>query len=198
MAIVQTFVAYGGNKTSGTSSPSTTVTADAAIGDLILVAISADNAGTNGVSSITAPTDTKSNTYTLVKEQNITAAGVANDVCTVAIYQSILTAALVSGTDRITAYFSPATTAEAFGVYLITGAVTTNYSTDSVSGSGTTYTLPTSASFTTGDLYFAAVANESNTPAAFDTDDITYGVWHGIQVASAADANFTLTRKETA
>lgn len=173
----------GGNKTSETSHITSALAASAAIGDLVIVAIAADNAGTSGVSSITAPQDSQGNNYTLIKEQNRTAGSAAADGCTASLYGSVLTTALTSGVDTVTLNFSPATIAKAWTGIKVTGANTTTYSTGNNSGSGATYTSNASASMASGDLFVGVVANESGTAPASDSDS-TNGSWSSLNTTS--------------
>ena len=84
-----------------------TASPGASVGDLVLVYVGADNAGTNGVSSVSGVSDSQGNTYAQVKLQNLTAGNAANVGCTAALYQSVLTTALVDGVDTITVSWSP-------------------------------------------------------------------------------------------
>ena len=183
-AITVTTIASVGNKTAEASTASPAVSPGAAVGDLVLVSIGADNAGTNGVSSVTGVSDSKGNTYTPVKEQNRTAASAANDGCTVSLYQSILTAALVSGIDTITVSFSPNTTAKAIVFSRVTGANTSNYANNSAAGSGASFTSGgATPSLATADLIVGVAANESGTAPGTDTDT-TNGLWDNFGQAS--------------
>lgn len=180
MAITQLFGTFmqGGNKTSESSTVvgASVSSGSTAIGDLHVVSVAADNAGTSGVESITTCTDSRGNTYTKLTSANRTS-GTANDGCTAALFYSILTTAF-DGTETLTINFSPNTTAKAIMTSLYRGTASTNYSSDSATGSGTTYSSNASASMASGDLYVATVANESNTAPVTDSDT-TNGSWIG-------------------
>ena len=175
MAITATAANALGNKTAQAST-SITITQNAAIGDLVLVSIAADNAGTSGVSAISSVVDsTGANTYNEVVSQNQTS-GAANDGVTVAIYGSVLASALTSGISTITVNWSPNVTAKALHLLVVTGSASTAYSTGSNNGSGTTYTSNASASLASGDLIVAIIGNETNTVPGADSDT-TNGSW---------------------
>lgn len=175
MAIAVTVMGSAGNKTAEASTNTSAHPTSAAIGDLMLVFITADNAGASGASAISSVTDAKGNTYTAVVSKNQTPGSSANDGLTVAIYKSVLTTAL-STTDLITVNWSPNVTAKTIHTAKVTGANTTALSSGSNSGAGTTYTVGPSASMTSGQLIICLAGNESATAPAIDTDT-TNGSW---------------------
>lgn len=155
-----------------------------AVGDLVIIIYGIDNAGASGASAAATPTDTKGNTYTSVKTQNRTAGNAANDGCTVAIYKSTITTALTTAaSDGFNMNFSPNVARGVAWAYVVTGANTTEYSTDGAGGSGATYTDNATPSMASGDLFIGAVANETATVPVADTDT-TNGSWVTDAVAS--------------
>ena len=183
MAIsVPTWTAQGANQTSATTLACTS-SGSLAVGDLIVVFIGCDNAGTAGVSSISAPTDSAGNTYTQLKIQNRTAASAVSDGCTAAIYATITGNATVA---TLTANFSPATTAKCVYAIAFRGAGATigaSYGSGVGSGTGTTYTAVTTASVTNTELCLACIANETATVPGAD-GDTTNGIWVEATVTS--------------
>lgn len=183
MAITATLGGGLGNKTAEASTTVTIVT-NAAIGDLVLVTIAADNAGVSGVSAISSVTDsTGANTYSQIKLQNQTS-GAANDGVTVAIYGSVVVSALTSGVSTITVNWSPNVAAKALALLVVTGSASTAYSTGANAGSGTTYTSNASSSMASGDLFVGIVGNETNTVPGADSDT-TNGSWTSATSQSA-------------
>lgn len=166
-----------GNKTSEASTTTPAVGSPVpAAGDLVLVYISADNAGTSGAEAISSVTDSAGgNTYSEVVLQNQTS-GAANDGLTVAIYGSALTTGWTTSTTTVTVNWSPNVTAKVIQIHFVTGANTTAYATGTNSGSGSTYTSNATTSMASGDLVVVTVGNESNTGPAADTDT-TNGSW---------------------
>lgn len=185
MAIVVTDKAAmaTGNKTSEAATTTPGVGSPTPVtGDLILVAIHADNAGTSGVAAISSVTDsTGANTYSSVVSRNQTS-GAANDGLTVAIYSTVLASDWASAT-TVTVNWSPNVTAKTIRVVVVTGSDSTAYSTGTNSGSGATYDSNVTASLASGDLIFAAVGNESNTNPVADSDT-TNGSWTTLASAS--------------
>ena len=181
MAIAITAMGAGagvgvGNKTSEASTAQT-VSASASIGDLVIVTIWADNSGTSGVSAISSVTDsTGANTYTSLVERSRPATTDAG--LTVAMYRSVLASALTSGVSTVTVNWSPNVVAKAVAVVKVTGADTTAYETGANDGSGTTYTVTTTASLAVNDVILGSAGNESGTNVSLDTDS-TNGTWVG-------------------
>lgn len=170
--------AGAGNQTAATTLAMTVAGANIAAGQLVVVFIAADNAGTSGASSISSVTDSGGNTYTQVKLQNRTAGSVAADGCTCAIYASVIGTALTSGTSTITVNFSPTTTAKAarYAVFTGVGALMTTPAAVANSGSGATYDATALGPAMAGMLVVACAANESATVPANDTDTLG-GSW---------------------
>lgn len=173
MAITVTQIEVEENSTTGTSLQSGTISASVAAGDQVWVLVTADNAGTSGISSIGVPTDSGGNTYALVKEQNRTS-GAANDGDTAAIYRSIITTALTTSS-TITANFSPTTVVKGFLVFKVTGAADTATGTVGGSGTATTYSLATSSMGTDTLVMMIVVQAASSAPGA--DSDTTNGSW---------------------
>lgn len=151
----------------------------------IIVAVAADNAGTNGAASLTSVTDSVGNSYQQLTLVNRTAGSAANDGTTLGIYLAKVSTALSSGT--ITANFSPNTTCKAMNVKSITpgaGEKVTVVSTGSGStGSGTAYSAG-ALSVTNGYTIYGATALEQIAAATADSDT-TNGSWSTEYTASA-------------
>lgn len=184
MAIVVTNGPLAANKSSAATLQSSTWNVAVAVGNVVIVFVGADNAGTSGASSISGVHDSKGNTYTLVKAQNRTAGSAANDGCTAAIYMAKITVALTTS-DTVTVDFSPNTTAKCMYCMKVTGVNRTAYSTDSASGSGATFTGNASPSMTSGDVIFALAVNESTTTPTLDSDT-TNGSWNAFPNQSSS------------
>lgn len=178
--------AGNGNQTSATTLVITVGGGNVAVGDLIVVYIAADNAGTSGASSISSVTDSGGNSYSQIKLQNRTAGSVAADGCTCAIYASVATTGLTSGSSTITVNFSPATTAKAarYQAFSGVGALSTSVPAVSSSGSGATYDATALNPTLSGMLVVACAANESATAPAADSDTVG-GAWNGTTQSSA-------------
>lgn len=183
MAITVSTSANGNGSQNATGAAGTALTVDVAgedilPGEVIIVAIAADNANTSGTSSIGTPTDTKSHTYSLVSSQNRTAGSAANDGCTVALYSTTCTTQMVVATDSITANFAPATTAKVVRYLVLRDVRPTAFSTGGVSGSGTTYNSAGTAtdSLAAGNIVIGAVASEHGTVPTLDSDTLN-GSW---------------------
>lgn len=176
------------NVTTGTSNASgasmTSGSATVAKNVWIIVAVAADNAGTNGVSSITSVTDSAGNYYRELSETNRTAGNVANDGTTLGIYLAKVTNALSAGT--ITVNFSPNTIASAMSVKSITPGAGEKVSVLTI-GSGVTGSAATfsagAISVPNGYTIYGATAIEQSTPAVADSDT-TNGSWSTAHTAS--------------
>jgi|SRR5215471_8902831 len=182
MAIVATSsTGTAANQSSSVSASIIIAGANVNVGDCVVVYIAADNAGTSGANAISAVTDNvaPANTYTQLQLLNRTAGSAANDGCTAAIYASIITTQMVTGTNFISVQFSPNVTAKATAYRTFTGvdAIANAYGSGSSSGSGATYTTnATTTNVNNGDLVVGVAANESNTAPAAD-GDTTNGSW---------------------
>jgi hypothetical protein len=148
----------------------------AAIGDWLVIAIAADNAGTDGVSSVASVTDSAGNSYTLRSDTTYDP-GAAADGATLAVFTCILTAALAAGT--VTVNFSPNTTACAAIAYRVQPGSGDTIAFRAVgagsTGNGTAASL-TASSVESGDTLFSFAAHETRTAVTADSDT-TNGTW---------------------
>lgn len=159
----------GGDKTAGAT---TAVSMGAqTAGDLLILAVAADNAGTSGVSALTNVTDTAGYTWTQQQLKNQTA-GAANDGLTVAIFTTIAGAS----TPVPTINWSPNVTAKAYIVSAYRGTASSPYDGNAASGSGASYSVGPSTSLASGDLIVGVTANESATAPGTDSDT-SNGSW---------------------
>lgn len=177
MALTATYLNSG---TGGGAATTLSVTAlTAAVGDWIVVFVSADNAGTAGAGTISSVTDGRGNTYTQRINQTRTAAGVANDGVSFAVFTGQITAALTS--QSVTINFSASTGSRVAQVYKVTPGAGEAIGWDTftqASGSGTSSAV--SQSVSNGYLAFGATAWEYGSNAAGDTDT-TGGSWSSNQ-----------------
>jgi len=171
---------------SGNSATSTTTLAfncgqNFAIGDVILVCISADNNGASGATSLTSVTDVKGHTYTLVQATYDPGAAAAGQ--TLGFGYTKVTTAMIT-TDQITVNFSPATTAKAAVVYKLHPNFSIKKIRMPASGTGGTFgagsatgtpTITTS-SISAGNIFVGALAVESNAAVTADADT-SNGAW---------------------
>jgi hypothetical protein len=168
--------AGSGNSTASTATLAFDCGDSFAVGDFIVVCISADNNGTAGVSSLSSVTDAGGNTYTLLQATYDPGAAAAGQ--TVGIAYARTTTPLVA-TDDVTVNFSPNTTSKAavvfklhpdFGITL--QFVTSGFGAGSATGTPTI----TTSTINTGDVVVAALAVESNEAVTADADS-TNGSW---------------------
>lgn len=154
----------------------TSAAVTAAVGDWLVVCISADNAGSGGSSSIAGVSDSQSNTWTERLTTNQDPAGASAGI-TLAVYTCEVTSALTNGT--VTVSFSPNTTSKTFTVQRIqpgSGEIVTFDSVGAGStGAGTTMSAG-AVSVTNGHTIFGATAIESLDTITADSDT-TNGSW---------------------
>lgn len=168
-----------GNSTTSTATLAFNCGASFAVGDVLVVCIGADNAGTTpsaGVSSLTSVTDAKSHVYTLL--QATFDPGAASAGITVGIAYTTITTAMIT-TDQVTLNFSPNTTSKAAVVYKIhpdTGNVIQFVTSGFTAGSTTGTPTVTTSSTKIGDIVIAALAAESNATVTGDSD-VVGGAW---------------------
>ena len=190
---------YMGYMTSQTST--STLTSDtnvnAAVGDLLVVLISADNAGTSGAASISSVSDSNGHTYTQRAKINRDP-GSANQGITLGIYTTTVTSAMVN--DTVTVSFSPNTTYKCMAVYAITpdsGYTASVKFTDTGTTGNTSPIAYTSSSLDSGEIVLGAYAGETvNFPSGTVTgdSDTTRGSWSTRDWFSAYDGtNFQAT-----
>lgn len=162
----------------------------------IIVAVAADNAGTNGAASLTGVTDSAGNIYQLLTLLNQDP-GAANEGTTLGIYLAKVTTALSSGT--ITTNFSPNTTCKVMSVKSITPAagakVTVATIGSGATGSGTAYSAG-AISVTDGYTIYGATALEQTAAATADSDT-TNGNWSTAHTESANGGSNTTSQSIT-
>lgn len=154
----------------------------ASVGDMIVVFIAADNAGTSGANSISSVTDSAGNTYTQRSIINYDP-GAANTGVTLGIYTTVVTNAITAGT--ITVNFSPNTTykvAVAYKLVASTGTPAVRAVGSGLTGNeGSTSISITSSSLSLNDVIFGVVAFENLSGAVLVGDtDTTRGSWNTI------------------
>lgn len=158
----------------------------AAIGDWLVLAVAADNAGAAGVSATSASiTDAAGNTWTRRSETNNTPTGAANDGTTLSIWTCPVTATLSSAT--ITVNFSPNTTAKAALLKKVVPGAGEVVRFVSVGAGFTGTTIPFSSgnvSVDVGYTIFGYTAAESANSFTNDSDT-TNGSWSTAQTALA-------------
>lgn len=178
------------------SSALTAASLTIAAGQWVLVAIAADNNGTNGAASLTGVTDSAGNTYTQLALNNQDP-GAANEGTTLGIYLAKINAALSSGS--ISANFSPNTTSKAMSIKRISVDAGETLETFAVgagfTGSGTAYSSG-AVSVTNGYTIYGATALEQGSAAAADTDT-TNGNWSTAHTAAASTGTNTTSQAIT-
>lgn len=183
MALTISNVATATSTTSGATLAIPGVTAS--VGEWLIVAVAADNAGTLGAASLqSSMTDSVGNTYTNRTLANRDA-GDPNQGTTLGIWTAPVTTAITGGT--ITANFSPNTTAKAALVKKATPATGEQVNFGSVGtaqlGENDTPSY-TTASITSGHTVLFAIAIETDETVTGDTDT-TNGVWSALYTALA-------------
>jgi hypothetical protein len=180
----------GATSTSGTTSLTTPSTVNAAVGDLLVVQISADNAGTSGASSISSVTDSAGNTWTQRAIVNNDGGASANNGITLGVFEAPITIALVNGT--VTVNFSPSTAQKVFNVIkAVPGAGETvafvAVDATGATGTGSTYTAAT-VSVTNGHSIIGMAAVERGDAITGDSDT-TNGNWSAVIQRNVGGAN---------
>lgn len=168
--------------TSSTASSATLVFTAAqaySVGDWIVALVSADNAGTNGASSITTMTDVQGNIYTKQTEATYDP-GAASDGITLAIFTAPVTTALGTG-DNQTINFSPNTASKVAAVYRVRPA--TGRSVVFVTAGSTTVAASNTPSISTGfrtvlDVVIGGLARPDRNGSNGDSDTVG-GFWSG-------------------
>jgi hypothetical protein len=183
--VFKTALGNNGNTTSGTTLVITT-TAPIAVGDLVVVRVSADNL------SATTPTftcaDSGTNTYTVAAQAAVNAtaaAGVAG-----AIMATKATTAIATG-GTITVTLSGAVTAKSAYAESFTGFDITQRSTSVTASATSTAAAVTSGTVNAGDLVIGSVAVQDRTAPTYDSDTLN-GLWStGVNKPSATTGTAT-------
>lgn len=183
MALTFANVTTANSTTSGATLTASSLTI--AANQWVVVAVAADNNGTNGAASLTTVTDSVGNTYNQISLVNQDP-GAANEGTTLGIFLGKIDTALSSGS--ITANFSPNTTCKAMSIKRITpGAGETLIVVavgPGVNGSGTAYSSG-AVSVTNGHTIYGATALEQGSAATADSDT-TNGSWSTAHTAAAS------------
>jgi hypothetical protein len=162
----------------------------------IIVAVAADNSGTDGAASLTSVTDSVGNIYQQLSLTNQDP-GAANAGTTLGMYLAKVTTELASGT--ITANFSPNTPCKAMSVKSITpgaGEIVSVLTIGSgVAGSGTAYSAG-AINVPNGYTIYGATALEQSTAATADSDT-TNGNWSTAHTAAANTGTNTTSQAIT-
>ena len=170
--------AGNGVSTTNDASVATGATVTAAIGDMLVAIIAADNAGAAGVASLSSVTDSAGNTWTQRAKINFTPTAAAEDGTTLGVYTCAVTIALSGGI--VTANFSPNTTSKVIEVYRVqpgAGEAVQFVAADATGSTGNTTThSAATVSVTNGDTIFGAAAIEANNTVTGDSDT-TNGSW---------------------
>jgi hypothetical protein len=167
-----------------------------AVGDVIVVAISADNNGASGVSSLTSVTDAGGNVYELLQATYDPGAAAAGQ--TVGIAWARIATALIT-TDDVTINFSPNTVSKAAVVHKLdpdTGITLQKVTSGFTAGSATGTPTVTTATVTIGDVVIAVLAAESNVAVTQDGDS-TNGAW-STQMTATGNTGTLLTSSRVA
>lgn len=173
--------ATASSNSSGATLDVTNITA--AVGDFLLLACTADNAGASGASSTSSSiTDAAGNTWSHRAQTNRTPGSASNDGTTQNIWTCKVTVALVAAT--ITISFSPNTTVKVAAVWKI--APDAGESIEYVSvGTGTTGNATTIAatavSVAQGDTIFGWASQENTNNQSGADSDTTNGSWSSVQ-----------------
>lgn len=119
---------FTGNENSESSTAFSVANNDLTAGNLAILVIAMDNLGTADAdtSQVTGIIDSKGNQWNKAGERTETNGGAAKDGSTVAVWYSVITTTLITGTDTITVSYSGALVAKAIDVDQYTkGAGTT-------------------------------------------------------------------------
>jgi hypothetical protein len=173
---INTITNAGANGT-GSSSATLTLTPSVnfAAGDLAVLVLAADNAGTNGASSVTGVSDTSSNTWT--SQIDATAdPGAASEGATLRVWTALVGGGGLDTGDTITVSFSPNTTAKAAHLYRVQGTGTLTVAATG-SSTGTMPVAETTGTLAVGDAVFGVLAIENrNGTITYDSDTLN-GNW---------------------
>lgn len=185
MALTHSSVTTATSTSSGATLDVTGITAS--VGDMLVLACEADNAGTAGVSSTSATiTDAAGNTWTRRSVTTNSPGGSANDGTTLSIWTCLVTFALSSAT--ITINFSPNTTSKAalLKKYVPGAGEVVNFIAVGAGVTGVltgTWAAPT-VSVAQDQTIVGFVGSESRNAATADSDT-TDGSWSADQSAIA-------------
>lgn len=177
MALSVTQAGSNYRSTSGATVVVSSITAS--VGDVLVVVVGADNAGSSGVSSISSVTDSGSNSWTLQSSTLRTPQSVPNDGVVLALYTSKLTTALSAGS--VTVNLSPNTTNVGALVWRVAPGEAESVEVVEVGagdsgGGSSTYTI-TATDVKKGAVIIGAYAGEGGSPSSDGDTDTTNGSW---------------------
>jgi hypothetical protein len=181
------------NSTTSSSSLTVTLTASFAVGDTVFAIVAADNAGTNGASSTSGISDSKSNTWTTAGTQNHDP-GAANAGTTLSVFLCHVTTALTTS-DTLTVNFSPDTTSKAILVWKLVAPSGYKASVYATSGNAQLSTsLNRSMTINAGNSAIGAQGWATNATVTAD-GDITRGAWSTLysEVADTGTSSTSMT-----
>lgn len=183
-----------GNSTTSSATLAFDCGASFAVGDMVVVCVSADNNGSGGATSLSSVTDAQGNTYTQ-RVNNTQDPGAAAAGQTLGIYTAIVTTALVT-TDDITVNFSPNTAAKAALVWKVVAGATEFPKFVAAGSTAAATASPTTGavSVNSGDVIIGALARESNSTVTADADT-TNGNW-STQVSVAGNTGTNATSSQ--
>lgn len=171
-------VVHAGSSNGTTSTGSLSVASvNAAVGDLIVVAIAAANSGTSGVSPLSGCSDGGTNTFTKRGEVTQSPGSASGDGATFSWYTAPVTGALTGAT--ITVSFSPNVAHKAMTVYVVSCGGGETIDTPTASGGATGASASpsvTKGSVATGSLIFGGFSVETDDGITADSDT-TNGNW---------------------
>ena len=172
------------NSTTSTATLAITTTATINVGEFIVVAIAADNAGAAGATSTISVEDTAGNTYVL-RADRLQDPGAASAGTSLRVFCAEARSALASG-QTITVNFSPNTTSKGAAVWRVVPSTGMGINFLVETGNVGTGANPsvTSATVTSGDLVIGVTAAETSTTPTADSDT-SNGSWSTAQVAVA-------------
>jgi len=179
-------IAQAGSQTSTASGSTLTVSSvEAVVGDMLVVVIAADNAGTNGASSISSVSDSEGNTYSQ-RTVVLRDPGAASEGATLGIFTAAITADLSFAT--VTVNFSPNTANKAAVIYRVTpasGSTVEYRSAGAGSAASTASPTITATSVASGDTIIGGLAAETDDGITADSDT-SNGNW-STQYSALAD-----------
>ncbi len=157
-------------------SPSSNCTA----GALVLLAVSYDNAGTNGADPFSSITDTHSNTWTS-RVAVLNDPGAANEGLVLRLFETYQDAGQLNTSDTVTLTFSTSVTAKVCTFTQLSGSTGTPTYVASGTATGTSSTPSiTTDSIASGDYVFGATGQEGGGAQTGDSDT-TNGSWSAQQ-----------------
>lgn len=186
-----TTISQAGSANSTTSSATLVVgSVTAAVGDLLVLAVAADNSGTSGAISLsTSVTDAAGNTWVNQKRQNQAPGSVANGGTTLGLWTCKVTNALSA--QNVTINFSPNTPSKAAIIYKMVPAAGESIDLAVVggvgagnSGSATSHAAASENYHKLGRVAFGFSAVETNLAVTADSDT-TDGTWSSAYQAVA-------------